>query len=147
MSLYLYKQKSKEFDCLDFTNHNDGMSTKEIRSKRLADWFAERTLPEREKSYLSQLINGKTSFGERAARRIERDYNMPPCYLDAMDAGNEHDGSMPSVLSSMLTADEVNLIKFYRGFPDSEKKTVLIEFETKFKKYNQLFAELLASRK
>ncbi|MCP5699633.1 hypothetical protein NL355_28600, partial [Klebsiella pneumoniae] len=77
MSLYLYKQKSKEFDCLDFTNHNDGMSTKEIRSKRLADWFAERTLPEREKSYLSQLINGKTSFGERAARRIERDYNMP----------------------------------------------------------------------
>ncbi|EUB40692.1 transcriptional repressor DicA domain protein [Klebsiella sp. AS10] len=64
-----------------------------------------------------------------------------------MDGGNEHDGSMPSVLSSMLTADEVNLIKFYRGFPDSEKKTVLIEFETKFKKYNQLFAELLASRK
>jgi len=120
------------------------MSTKEIRSKRLAAWFSERSLPEKEKSYLSQLINGKTSFGERAARRLERDYNMPPGYLDADDDQN---GDMQSVLSSMLSADEVELIKYYRGFPDSEKKVVLLEFETKFKKFNQLFAELLASRK
>ncbi len=144
MSLYLHKLKSKGFDCLDFTNHNTAMSTKEIRSKRLAAWFSERSLPEKEKSYLSQLINGKTSFGERAARRLERDYNMPPGYLDADDDQN---GDMQSVLSSMLSADEVELIKYYRGFPDSEKKVVLLEFETKFKKFNQLFAELLASRK
>lgn len=144
MSLYLHKLKSKGFDCLDFTNQNGSMSTKEIRSKRLAAWFAERTLPEKEKSYLSQLINGKTSFGERAARRLERDYNMPPGYLDADE---EQHGDMPSVLSSMLSADEVELIKCFRGFPDSEKKVVLLEFQTKFKKYNQLFAELLASRK
>ena len=144
MSLYLHKLKSKGFDCLDFTNHNAAMSTKEIRSKRLAAWFSERSLPEKEKSYLSQLINGKTSFGERAARRLERDYNMPPGYLDADDDQN---GDMQSVLSSMLSADEVELIKYYRGFPDSEKKVVLLEFETKFKKFNQLFADLLASRK
>jgi hypothetical protein len=29
------------------------MSIKEIRSKRLADWFAERTLPEREKLFIT----------------------------------------------------------------------------------------------
>lgn len=58
------------------------MDTKEIRRKRLATWFSSRTLPEKEKSYLSQLINGKASFGERAARRIERDYGMQPGYLD-----------------------------------------------------------------
>lgn len=58
------------------------MDTKEIRRKRLAAWFASKTLPEKEKSYLSQLINGKASFGERAARRIERDYGMAPGYLD-----------------------------------------------------------------
>ncbi|MHA0949528.1 hypothetical protein [Enterobacter ludwigii] len=58
------------------------MDTKEIRRKRLAEWFSEKTLPEKEKSYLSQLINGKASFGERAARRIENDYGMPAGYLD-----------------------------------------------------------------
>ncbi|HDV9838334.1 hypothetical protein ACQ86C_06495 [Enterobacter asburiae] len=58
------------------------MNIKEIRRNRLAGWFSSRTLPEKEKSYLSQLINGKAPFGERAARRIERDYGMPEAYLD-----------------------------------------------------------------
>ena len=65
------------------------MDTKEIRRKRLAAWFSSRTLPEKEKSYLSQLINGKASFGERAARRIERDYGMAPGYLDEEPMGEE----------------------------------------------------------
>ncbi|MFZ4218189.1 hypothetical protein ACEV6Q_10050 [Enterobacter ludwigii] len=58
------------------------MDIKEIRRKRLAGWFSNRTLPDKEKSYLSQLINGKAPFGERAARRIERDYGMQEGYLD-----------------------------------------------------------------
>lgn len=65
------------------------MDTKEIRRKRLAAWFSSRTLPEKEKSYLSQLINGKASFGERAARRIERDYGMSPGYLDMQPEDDE----------------------------------------------------------
>jgi SOS-response transcriptional repressor LexA len=58
------------------------MEMKEIRRERLRQWFANRTLPEKEKSYLSQLISGKASFGERAARRLERDYGMGEGYLD-----------------------------------------------------------------
>lgn len=55
---------------------------KEIRRERLRRWFANRTLPEKEKSYLSQLMSGKASFGERAARRLEHDYGMADGYLD-----------------------------------------------------------------
>lgn len=57
----------------------------EIRRARLRDWFADRTLPAREKSYISQLIHGKASFGEKAARRLEADYGMPRLYLDGED--------------------------------------------------------------
>lgn len=58
------------------------MEIQEIRRKRLQDWFEGKSLPSKEKSYLSQLINGKASFGERAARRIEQTYGMGADYLD-----------------------------------------------------------------
>lgn len=58
------------------------MEIAEIRRNRLRLWFADRTLPEKEKSYLSQLMTGKASFGERAARRLERDYGMGVGFLD-----------------------------------------------------------------
>ncbi|EBQ9001297.1 hypothetical protein BHM34_17350 [Salmonella enterica subsp. enterica serovar Toucra] len=52
------------------------------RRRRLREWFAGKNLPPLEKSYLSQLMTGRASFGERAARRIERDYGMPEGHLD-----------------------------------------------------------------
>src|SRR5260364_374042 len=58
------------------------MNVAEIRRLRLKQWFADRTLPEKEKSYVSQLIHGKASFGERAARRLERDNGMGSKFLD-----------------------------------------------------------------
>lgn len=59
------------------------MKIAEIRRIRLKEWFAERSIPEKEKSYLSQLISGKASFGEKAARRLEKDYGMGDEYLDS----------------------------------------------------------------
>ncbi|MGL5470042.1 MAG: LexA family protein [Shewanella sp.] len=53
-----------------------------IRRENLRQWFAERPIPHKEKSYLSQLMRGKASFGERAARRLELDYSMGIGYLD-----------------------------------------------------------------
>lgn len=61
------------------------------RRDNLRHWFASKTLPEKEKSYLSQLINGKASFGEKAARRIERDYGMPAGHLDTSPQFSEPD--------------------------------------------------------
>lgn len=58
------------------------MKIADIRRLRLKEWFAERAFPEKEKSYLSQLISGKASFGEKAARRLEKDYGMGDEYLD-----------------------------------------------------------------
>mgnify|MGYP005983653627 FL=1 len=116
------------------------MNTSELRRTRLKGWFAERVLPEREKSYLSQLINGKVSFGERAARRLERDYNMPPGYLDSDPGGD-------TTPNTLLTAEELRLIECFRGFPESEKQKQLAIFETKFHDFNQLFNELSASRR
>lgn len=44
-------------------------------------WVAEHGTPSKEKSYFSQL-QSTASFGERAARRLERDYKMGAGYLD-----------------------------------------------------------------
>lgn len=59
------------------------MDMKKIRQTKLAGWFKDKTLPSKEKSYISQLMSGKSSFGEKAARRLERDYGMPPRFLDS----------------------------------------------------------------
>lgn len=58
------------------------MDISEIRREQLRKWFSNRSIPEKEKSYISQLLKGKASFGERAARRLERDYSMPDKFLD-----------------------------------------------------------------
>jgi hypothetical protein len=58
------------------------MEIVEIRRARLALWFKDMAMPEEEKSYLSQLKKGKASFGEKAARRLEKTYDMPSMYLD-----------------------------------------------------------------
>lgn len=57
------------------------METKELRRIRLREWFEGKTLPAQDKSYISQIVNGKSGLGEKGAKRLERDYNMPPGYL------------------------------------------------------------------
>ncbi|AJX00216.1 peptidase S24-like family protein [Burkholderia gladioli] len=58
------------------------MEIADIRRERLRQWFEKRSIPPREKSYFSQLMSGSAPFGERSARRLERDYGMDPGYLD-----------------------------------------------------------------
>ncbi|EMH0466831.1 S24 family peptidase [Providencia stuartii] len=74
------------------------MDMKKIRQLNLSRWFEGKTLPTKEKSFLSQLMNGKSSFGEKAARRLERDYGMPAGYLDSeTQLGEiEYIGTVPS---------------------------------------------------
>lgn len=65
------------------------MNKTDIRREQLRKWF-EKGLPPKDKSYFSQVINGKASFGEKAVRRVEVEYNMPLGYLD-------DEGAKPSV--------------------------------------------------
>ena len=54
----------------------------ETRRERLKEWFRDRPYPFKERSYLSQMVNGKATIGERAARRMETACGMPYGYLD-----------------------------------------------------------------
>lgn len=57
------------------------MNIKEIRRQRLQDWFADKQLPSQDKSYISQIITGKSALGEKGAKRLEETYGMPLGYL------------------------------------------------------------------
>lgn len=57
------------------------MSISEVRLKNLEKWFEGEVIPQKDRSFISQLRKG-AAFGERAARRFERDYGMPEYYLD-----------------------------------------------------------------
>lgn len=85
---------------------------KEIRRQKLREWFANKTLPEKEKSYLSQLIGGKASFGEKAARRLEKDYGMPELYLDTDTKSTEKEKVFtPPIIpetAGIVTYDDVS---------------------------------------
>jgi len=65
------------------------------RRERLRQWFSARSIPEKEKSYLSQLMNGSGSFGETAAERLENTYSMGRGYLDS--PANENFSPAPDV--------------------------------------------------
>ena len=67
------------------TTQDSQMELMAARRERLKEWFANQTLPRKEKSTLSQLMLGKEVFGPRVARRLERDYGMPRGYLDGVD--------------------------------------------------------------
>lgn len=62
------------------------MNIKEIRRQRLQEWFADKSLPTKDKSYISQIITGKSALGEKGAKRLEETYGMPFGYLVTPDA-------------------------------------------------------------
>lgn len=84
LSLTNTKLYSQTFACLVFNKHNQYVDSEivKIRRKKLRIWFSTRSIPIKEKSYISQLINGKASFGEKAAERLEKTYGMGYKYLD-----------------------------------------------------------------
>jgi hypothetical protein len=61
------------------------MDKVQLRRENLRKWVAAHGTPSGEKSYFSQLINGSASFGEKSARRLEREYRMGDMYLDSHD--------------------------------------------------------------
>lgn len=77
------------------------------RRRRLAKFFEGEALPAQEKSFLWQLINGKASFGEKAARRIENTYGMNAGYLDVTDDGKPVEGGGGRLVLRASEADTV----------------------------------------
>lgn len=85
---------------------------KELRAKNLKQWFSNKTVPTKEKSYISQLINGKASFGEKSARRLEADYGMPQFYLDKIntdiDILNNKNGCQSDISNYVIEVLNIN---------------------------------------
>jgi hypothetical protein len=55
---------------------------KATRRERLRLALTGRQIKAEDQSYVSQLLSGKASFGEKAARRLERHYLLPAMSLD-----------------------------------------------------------------
>ncbi len=129
------------FAYLDFTNQNAYMEMKEIRRQRLKEWFSDRSVPEAEKSYLSQLMNAKASFGERAARRLEVTYHMPQGYLD-----RPFDDSSGAKLLNRLDSRQERLLELFNRLPESEKDPHIASLEALVENYDKLFFEMLQTK-
>ncbi len=81
------------------------MDIQETRRANLARWLEDHSVPPKEKSLFSQLKGG-ASFGERVARRLERDYGMGDGYLDSIGNSSNTGQKVP------LTAEALNLIQW-----------------------------------
>lgn len=111
-SLANTKLYSQAFACLCFAKHNCSVDIN-LRRRNLKIWFSDKPIPEKEKSYISQLINGKASFGEKAARRLEKTYGMPEKYLDNEDINIGGIVKQPIYEESLLkylTVDQLALV-------------------------------------
>ncbi|MEG0230634.1 MAG: hypothetical protein RR970_00875 [Hafnia sp.] len=140
LSLIITKQTSQVFACLENTNQTNAMDMKDIRRQRLREWFSNHSIPEKEKSYISQLINGKASFGEKAARRLEGAYGMPVNFLDSTD--NSEDKPLPRQLDSR----QEKLLELFDRLPESEKDQHIQALSDVVEGYDKLFKELLQNR-
>lgn len=95
---------------------------KSVRRQNLTNWFNNHPIPQSEKSLISQLKNGKGSFGERLARRLERDYGMPEMYLD--DENNINKNTKTGYLVSSIQSNK-ELSEMVKDF---QQNVLRIEF-------------------
>lgn len=113
ISLTNTKLNSQAFACLINAKHNNQMDIVSIRRNKLRLWFSDKPIPESEKSYISQLINGKASFGEKAARRLEKTYKMPDKYLD-------NDDQQPIIDLSNVSMEKLEFMKEIAAMNDDD---------------------------
>ncbi|HBC0585272.1 TPA: hypothetical protein I3599_000525 [Enterobacter cloacae] len=117
------------------------MDIKEIRKQRLTEWFENRPIPREESSYISQLIKGRASFGERAARRLESTYDMPEHYLDEPyeEVAQEQTQGIKD-----MDFRQLKLVELAKSLPDSEVDDIILMMEEKKKFYEARIEELFA---
>lgn len=130
------------------------MEIKDIRQLRLKEWFADKKLPPKDASFISQVIGGKF-IGEKAARRLERDHGIPHLFLDTPLENEAQDDSIPihpgaggiGKIEGMVK----NLGDLLLTLPDDDAEKLLEEFLASTKQraeyYEQKYAEWLKKNK
>lgn len=93
------------------------MEITETRRARLKLWFSTHKIPHAQRSYISQLIKGKASFGEKAARRLEVAHEMGVGHLDKPidDESVTTQGSAPPVYTKHMQAVIDLMLKLEAG--------------------------------
>ncbi|EHB3478021.1 hypothetical protein J4L45_000114 [Salmonella enterica subsp. enterica serovar Newport] len=119
----------------------DGL--KPIRRRRLKEWFADGKYPEKDSSYISQVINGK-SIGEKAARRLERDYGMPEGYLDEPFSDSQGETKAAELLR--FDFRQLKLLELADELPDSDVDEIIKQMEEKKRFYDGRFREYLVKQ-
>jgi hypothetical protein len=107
---------------------NSTLEPADIRRENLKIWLANHEVPQKEKSYFSQLKSGSASFGEKAARRLEVKYNMGTGYLDKPLP--EKNGKAKDHLGDLLTSDpqkgiEDVLLNCFRACSEDDRDLLL----------------------
>ncbi|UGQ44953.1 hypothetical protein [Massilia endophytica] len=102
------------------------MDIMEIRRENLRRWVEKNGVPVKERSFFSQLKSG-ASFGERLARRLERDYKMGDGFLDRLDAEVAVEQPVSPVDAIGLrveSAEELRLLTVYRLANQRERREI-----------------------
>ena len=102
------------------------MRNPENRRIKLREWFVTNTIPAAEKSYISQLLGGTASFGEKAATRLEAALGMPDGYLDSAPGSSAIDENTIAVQLMMSSTDDEGRIRIKHAASD-----VLYEYNQK----------------
>ncbi|ECF2938629.1 hypothetical protein E2G14_07005 [Salmonella enterica subsp. enterica serovar Reading] len=115
-----------------------------IRQQRLKVWFTGRQIPRAESSYISQLMTGRASFGEKAARRLEKDYEMPEGYLDEPFSVSQEETKAAELLR--FDFRQLKLLELADELPDSDVDEIIKQMEEKKRFYDGRFREYLVKQ-
>lgn len=102
-----------------------------MRRARLREWVNANGVPQKEKSYFSQLFSGVASFGEKAARRLESDYGMGQHYLDGGSTSQPQPrissvASSPNLAQGAIDGDQiVELVLLFQQASESGREFIL----------------------
>ncbi|WP_237929949.1 hypothetical protein [Buttiauxella sp. S19-1] len=111
-----------------------------IRQQRLREWFSDKTIPREESSYISQLMSGRTTFGAKAARRLEGTYGMPVGYLDKPYPSEEPEHAA----TKNFDFRQLKLVELAKELPDAEVDEIIKQMEDKKRFYDERVKEYLA---
>lgn len=87
-------------------------------------------------------MGGNSSFGEKAARRLEQTYGMPDGFLDQDNSVT----SISDVKYKELSKEQIELLELYDSLPKEEAQKFLREMKAKKAHYDAIFEEMLKKR-
>ena len=116
---------------------NDNFTIEQVRMKRLKQYVENGSLKIEDDPFFEEILSGKKPINDNAARRIERDFNLP---FGSLDYDPER---APSNLVGGLSSTEIELVHLFRQMPKSAQKEMLLLFNSRVSEYSSLFRELL----